>query len=95
MLPDSTQAVLPLSRLTRLYDGLEQLEDMWDEDLSDSGIQNGLGVFLRLPKDASDKVRCVFKDDCEAEQSLSRDSVSLIQREEVRTFTVAQQTQIG
>lgn len=37
MLPDSTATNLPLERLTRLYDGLEQLEDMWDDDLSDSG----------------------------------------------------------
>ena len=36
MLPDSTVAVLPLSRLTRLYDGLEQLEDMWGDDVSQS-----------------------------------------------------------
>lgn len=36
MLPDSTASNLPLERLTRLYDGLEQLEDMWDDDLSDS-----------------------------------------------------------
>ncbi|TCD69895.1 hypothetical protein EIP91_005719 [Steccherinum ochraceum] len=31
MLPDSSSVILPLSRLTRLYDGLEQLEDMWSE----------------------------------------------------------------
>lgn len=37
MLPDATATNLPLERLTRLYDGLEQLEDMWDDDLSDSG----------------------------------------------------------
>lgn len=36
MLPDNTSVNLPLERLTRLYDGLEQLEDMWDDDLSDS-----------------------------------------------------------
>ena len=37
MLPDSTATNLPLERLTRLYDGLEQLEDMWDEeDASDA-----------------------------------------------------------
>ena len=37
MLPDSTPANLPLERLTRLYDGLEQLEDMWSDDVSDAG----------------------------------------------------------
>ena len=37
MLPDATAANLSLQRLTRLYDGLEQLEDMWDDDLSDDG----------------------------------------------------------
>jgi ubiquitin-conjugating enzyme E2 O len=36
MLPDSTATNLPLERLTRLYDGLEQLEDMWDDDISDA-----------------------------------------------------------
>lgn len=41
MLPDSTASNMPLERLTRLYDGLEQLEDMWDEDLSDSGDSYG------------------------------------------------------
>ena len=35
MLPDSTTAILPLSRLTRLYDGLEQLEDMWGDESED------------------------------------------------------------
>lgn len=41
MLPDSIAGNLPLERLTRLYDGLEQLEDMWDDDLSDSGDSYG------------------------------------------------------
>lgn len=41
MLPDSTANNLPLERLTRLYDGLEQLEDMWDDDLSESGDSYG------------------------------------------------------
>ncbi|KZT05999.1 uncharacterized protein LAESUDRAFT_759881 [Laetiporus sulphureus 93-53] len=30
-LPDSTTTVLPLSRLTKLYDGLEQIEDLWGD----------------------------------------------------------------
>lgn len=34
MLPDAGLIVLPLERLTRLYDGLEQLEDMWGDDAS-------------------------------------------------------------
>ncbi|KZT30709.1 hypothetical protein NEOLEDRAFT_1174097 [Neolentinus lepideus HHB14362 ss-1] len=37
LLPDTSEAVLPLDRLTRLYDGLEQLEDMMADDMSDSG----------------------------------------------------------
>lgn len=41
MLPDATASNLPLERLTRLYDGLEQLEDMWDEELSESGDSYG------------------------------------------------------
>lgn len=36
MLPDSTLTVLKLERLTRLYDGLEQLEDMFGEEMSQS-----------------------------------------------------------
>ncbi|OCH96053.1 hypothetical protein OBBRIDRAFT_766074 [Obba rivulosa] len=32
---DGTAAVLPLERLTRLHDGIEQLEDAWNDDLSD------------------------------------------------------------
>lgn len=35
MLPDSSSAILPLERLTRLYDGLEQLEEMWGDDMSE------------------------------------------------------------
>ena len=37
MYPSGISAVLPLERLTRLYDGLEQLQEMWgdDDDLSD------------------------------------------------------------
>ncbi|TDL28122.1 hypothetical protein BD410DRAFT_782087 [Rickenella mellea] len=35
-LPDDSVAVVPLQRLTRLHDGLEQLEDMWNEGFSDS-----------------------------------------------------------
>ncbi|PSS37603.1 hypothetical protein PHLCEN_2v530 [Hermanssonia centrifuga] len=37
MLPDATLTTLPLERVTRLYDGLEQLEDMWGDDMSESG----------------------------------------------------------
>ncbi|KAI0788514.1 hypothetical protein C8Q75DRAFT_768744 [Abortiporus biennis] len=33
--PAGSTVTLPLERLTRLYDGLEQLEDMWDENASD------------------------------------------------------------
>ncbi|THH34055.1 hypothetical protein EUX98_g169 [Antrodiella citrinella] len=45
LLPDSTAVILPLWRLTRLYDGLEQLEDMWD-DGSDDDLDslNGIGA---------------------------------------------------
>lgn len=35
MLPDLSSVVLPLERLTRLHDGLEQLEDMWGDDMSE------------------------------------------------------------
>lgn len=35
VLPDSTTAVLPLERLTKLYDGLEQLEEMWSDGASE------------------------------------------------------------
>ncbi|KAI0932058.1 hypothetical protein AcW2_000786 [Taiwanofungus camphoratus] len=35
MLPNSTVAVLPLERLTKLHDGLEQLEEMWGDDASE------------------------------------------------------------
>jgi ubiquitin-conjugating enzyme E2 O len=35
MLMDSSVVILPLERLTRLQDGLEQLEYMWGEDASD------------------------------------------------------------
>ena len=31
MLPNLSVVTLPLERLTRLYDGLEQLEELWDE----------------------------------------------------------------
>ena len=43
MLPDATIVVLPLNRLTRLYDGLEQLEDMWGDEASQSedSLQDG------------------------------------------------------
>ncbi|TFK56945.1 hypothetical protein OE88DRAFT_1670528 [Heliocybe sulcata] len=37
LLPDTSEVVLPLDRLTRLYDGLEQLEDMMADEMSDSG----------------------------------------------------------
>ncbi|KAI0751129.1 hypothetical protein C8Q80DRAFT_1155693 [Daedaleopsis nitida] len=32
MLPDEETTVVPLSRLTRLYDSVEQLEDLWGDD---------------------------------------------------------------
>lgn len=32
MHPDWTVKVYPLERLTKLYDGIEQLEDLWDDD---------------------------------------------------------------
>lgn len=32
MLPNSETLVVPLNRLTRLYDSLEQLEDLWGDD---------------------------------------------------------------
>lgn len=32
MSPSGSSVVLPLERLTRLYDGLEQLQEMWGED---------------------------------------------------------------
>lgn len=35
MLPDTSSIILPLERLTRLYDGLEQLEEMWGDDMSE------------------------------------------------------------
>lgn len=35
MLPDSTHEVLPLQRLTKLYDGLEQIEELWGDDTSE------------------------------------------------------------
>lgn len=34
-LPDSSIVNLPLERLTRLYDGLEQLEDIWGDEMSE------------------------------------------------------------
>ncbi|KAI0695133.1 hypothetical protein BC835DRAFT_980174 [Cytidiella melzeri] len=37
MLADSSVVILPLERLTRLHDGMEQLEDMWGEGLSEQG----------------------------------------------------------
>ncbi|CAL1695554.1 unnamed protein product [Somion occarium] len=36
MFPDGISVNLPLERLTRLYDGLEQLQEMWGDDGSDS-----------------------------------------------------------
>jgi ubiquitin-conjugating enzyme E2 O len=49
--PNSTLSVYPLERLTKLYDGIEQLEDDgWAEDMSDGdesvGEENGEGVWL-------------------------------------------------
>ncbi|KAK7694784.1 hypothetical protein QCA50_001972 [Cerrena zonata] len=35
MYPSGSSVVLPLERLTRLYDGLEQLQEMWGEDDDD------------------------------------------------------------
>ena len=32
MLPNSTSVVVPLNRLTRLYDSVEQLDDLWGDD---------------------------------------------------------------
>lgn len=34
-LPDTSTVNLPLERLTRLYDGLEQLEDIWGDEMSE------------------------------------------------------------
>ena len=50
--PNSTISVYPLDRLTKLYDGIEQLEDDgWAEDMSDVdesvGEENGEGVWLK------------------------------------------------
>jgi ubiquitin-conjugating enzyme E2 O len=33
-LPDQTTAIFPLERLAKLYDGMDQLDDMFDDDLS-------------------------------------------------------------
>ncbi|CCM05195.1 uncharacterized protein FIBRA_07404 [Fibroporia radiculosa] len=35
MLPDLSVAVLPLQRLTKLYDGTDHLDDMWGDDASE------------------------------------------------------------
>ncbi|KAL5534072.1 hypothetical protein ACEPAG_533 [Sanghuangporus baumii] len=35
-LPDLRKVDVPLERITRLHDGLEQLEDLWGDELSDS-----------------------------------------------------------
>jgi ubiquitin-conjugating enzyme E2 O len=35
LLPDRSIAVVPLHRLTKLIDGIEQLEDMWGDELED------------------------------------------------------------
>jgi ubiquitin-conjugating enzyme E2 O len=40
-LPDTSVVVLPLERLTRLYDGLEQIEDVWGEELSEDQANEG------------------------------------------------------
>ena len=50
--PNSTVSVYPLQRLTKLYDGIEQLEDDgWAEDTSDIddsvGEDDGEGVWLK------------------------------------------------
>ncbi|EPQ60517.1 hypothetical protein GLOTRDRAFT_135189 [Gloeophyllum trabeum ATCC 11539] len=37
LLPDESEVILPLDRLTRLYDGLEQLEDMMADEASEFG----------------------------------------------------------
>ncbi|KDQ63442.1 hypothetical protein JAAARDRAFT_169262 [Jaapia argillacea MUCL 33604] len=49
-LPNATTTIVPLSRLTRLYDGLEQLEDLFDEmseklsgEYDDDSLSNGSG----------------------------------------------------
>ena len=52
MHPNSTVSVYPLERLTKLYDGIEQLEDDgWAGDTSDGeesvGEENGEGVWLK------------------------------------------------
>jgi ubiquitin-conjugating enzyme E2 O len=52
MHPNSNVSVYPLERLTKLYDGIEQLEDDgWAEDTSDddesADEENGEGVWLK------------------------------------------------
>lgn len=41
MLPDGRTSVLPLQRLTKLYDGLEQIEDLWGDDASEGEGEEG------------------------------------------------------
>ncbi|KAL6309869.1 hypothetical protein BKA93DRAFT_814242 [Sparassis latifolia] len=43
VLPDSTSTMLPLERLTKLYDGLEQLEELWGDDDSDGEEGSNMG----------------------------------------------------
>lgn len=38
VLPDSSTVVVPLNRITRLYDGIEQMEDTWGEDELEGSI---------------------------------------------------------
>lgn len=40
-LPHGEKVLVPLQRLTRLYDGLDQLEDMFDEGFSEEGSSMG------------------------------------------------------
>lgn len=52
--PNSTVSVYPLEQLTKLYDGIEQLEDdAWDDEMSevgDSAGENDDGVWLKDDK---------------------------------------------
>ena len=88
MLPDSTSCILPLERLTRLYDGLEQLEDMFGDEMSqsDDGMQDDHeemwamdehGVWQPNEEDGDDWVD-EDEDDSASDQPLAKKGVSLL-----------------
>jgi ubiquitin-conjugating enzyme E2 O len=70
MHPNSESSVYPLERLTKLYDGIEQLEDDgWADDMSagdeSEGEVNGDGVWL---KDDEGVWRYRLEEDADAEE---------------------------